>query len=319
MRWFIPSFSGDFRLETVEEGKSCRLTVVEPTAHEKQLLQRFMKRALKRKLVESDAVPERELVIASPIGVVAPLLVREARPKRTTITAVRYEGGRIEVVEGTGRTLTDLGQKIVAQEEGGEVAITGGTSSGGGTTDVESGTKESKEAPKKQEPKKEKAEAATSVKRHTPCCPQCKPGSVAPANEVLYEMLLKHDPEQHRRWARERVIEVTGGLSGHRYLLSHRHGPRAVEWGRMAFDADDQAVLHFHDNTVPPEEEVLAAALILEHREPWLRNEATCLGRFRDVYKNPFGGFMDGVEDAALTQAFGTITAAVADALGIKP
>ena len=56
---------------------------------------------------------------------------------------------------------------------------------------------------------------------------------------------------------------------------------------------------------MPPEEEVLAAKLILEHREPWLRNEATCLqqtkdGKWHDLgflrYKNPFGDASDGRE-----------------------
>lgn len=314
MKWFIPSWSGDFRLETVEEGKSCRLTVVDPTPHERQLLERFMKKALKKKLVESVQIPERELLIPAAIGTVAPLLVKEARPKKTTITAVRYEGGRLEVVEGTGRTLTELGEKIVAQEKAGEATVTGGTGDGSGESKVESGTKkaeEKKDKDEKKEEKKEKAEAAASVKRGTPSCPQCEPGSVAPASEVLLEFLT---PEQHDRWARERVVEVTGGLSGHRYLISHRHGRWAQRWGRIAFDVEDQGVLHFHDRTVPPEEEVLAAVLILEHREPWLRNEATCLGSFRDVFKNPFGDGLDGVEDATFTSVLGTLARGVADA-----
>ena len=46
---------------------------------------------------------------------------------------------------------------------------------------------------------------------------------------------------------------------------------------KICYDIDDRCVLHFHDWTVPPEEEVLATKLILEHREAWLRNEATVL------------------------------------------
>src|SRR5579885_3572854 len=208
VKWYVPSWNGDFRLETVEEGKSCRLTVVDPTPHEKQLLERFMKKALKKKLVESLEIPKRELVIQAAIGTVAPLLVKEARPKKTTIAAVRYEGGRLEVVEGTGRTLTELGEKIVAQEKVGDAKVTGGTKEGSGESKVEAGSSEKDE--KKIEKKEEKAEAAASVKRGTASCPQCEPGAVAPANEVLFEMLLKHSPEQHDRWARERVVEVTG-------------------------------------------------------------------------------------------------------------
>ena len=46
--------------------------------------------------------------------------------------------------------------------------------------------------------------------------------------------------------------------------------------------------------------------LILQNREPWLRNEATCLGlRFHRVFKNPFGDHRDGVLDATLTKGVG--------------
>lgn len=89
-------------------------------------------------------------------------------------------------------------------------------------------------------------------------------------------------------------------------------------------DLDDGQILHFHDNSVPPEEEVLAAKLILEHREPWLRNEATCLlqtkdGRWHDLgfmrYKNPFGDITDGRADAAITATFGIAVEAAARAV----
>jgi hypothetical protein len=64
-------------------------------------------------------------------------------------------------------------------------------------------------------------------------------------------------------------------------------------------------VVHFHDRRVPPEEEVLAAKLILEHAEPWLRNEATLWSAGAMIFKNPFGNGMDGVEDATFTQRIG--------------
>jgi hypothetical protein len=112
-------------------------------------------------------------------------------------------------------------------------------------------------------------------------------------------------PEQHERWAQERAILVQGHLSGHRYVIAHRHTPLAQKVGRICFDIDDQKVVHFHDWSVPPEEEVLAAKLILEHAEPWLRNEATVLGGGSDVYKNPFGDISDGTESAAFAQGIG--------------
>lgn len=114
---------------------------------------------------------------------------------------------------------------------------------------------------------------------------------------------------EHALWAAERFIVVEGGLSGHRYMLAHRHSRYAQKAGRICFDLDDDTVVHFHDNSVPPEEEVLAAKLILQHREPWLRNEATLFhsADARDIYKNPFGGVLDGTVEAGQTQALGSL------------
>ncbi len=76
--------------------------------------------------------------------------------------------------------------------------------------------------------------------------------------------------------------------------------------GRICYDLDARAVVHFHDMSVPPEEEVLAAKLVLEHREPWLRNEATLFGSGTMKFKNPFGGAGDGTWDSALTSRLGS-------------
>lgn len=314
-RWFIPSWNGDHRLETVKEGVSCRLTVIKPTPNETLLLGRFLKKLVRKKIIDSATVPESELLIPAPIGQVAPLLVKEARPKKSTITAVRYENGKLEIVEGTGKTVVELGERIDAAEKG-ETTIKGGKGGGdvepsvsGGVTKVDVTKVEAEKVEEKEKPK-----AAATVKRPTPSCPQCEPGSIAPANEVLQEFL---EPHQHESWAKDRVIEVEGHLSGHRYLISHRHGRWGNRWGRICFDASDQGVLHFHDQSVPPEEEVLAAALILGHREHWLRNEATCLGNFTDVFKNPFGDITDGIPDAAFTQSIGVFGRMAAGFLGL--
>jgi hypothetical protein len=51
---------------------------------------------------------------------------------------------------------------------------------------------------------------------------------------------------------------------------------------------------------------VLAAKLILEHRETWLRNEATLLEGSNLKFKNPFGDISDGTESAAFRRAIGS-------------
>ncbi len=148
----------------------------------------------------------------------------------------------------------------------------------------------------------EKPAKAASVRRPTPCCPDCEVGAIAPASEVLLAFL---NEGEHETWKRERAIVVTGGLTGHRYIVAHRQSALAAHNTRMCFDLDDGEILHFHDNSVPPEEEVLAAKLILEHREPWLRNEATLLWGNNMKFKNPFGDFDDGVESAVFMSDIG--------------
>ena len=160
--------------------------------------------------------------------------------------------------------------------------------------------REAEERRKKEEEERKKREAAT-VKRPTPCCPDAIPGVIKPAQEVLLAFCT---PEQRDQWLRERRLVACGGLTGHRYLLAHRHTPTAIRNTKIGYDLDDECIMHFHDWTVPPEEEVLAAKLILEHRESWLRNQATCFNGSH-VFRNPFGDGGDGTHDAGFTRDFG--------------
>jgi hypothetical protein len=150
---------------------------------------------------------------------------------------------------------------------------------------------------------------------------------VEPASEVLLDFLAG---DQHEDWRDRRYIQVRGGRTGHTYLVAHRNSQTAVELGRVCFDLDDRTVLHFHDNSVPPEEEVLGIKLVLEHREHWLRNQATVIDPSfnRDgtedrshqpvqVFDNPFGDHLDGVDDAAIAQVVGSTIMGFANGLGI--
>lgn len=269
--WFFPAWNGDFRLVAAGDD-TCELVVTDPTPHERDVLGRFLAQAKKKKWTAAELGDDRQqtISIAAPVEDVGPVLVKLAKPADRTLTAVKFEDGKLEIAE------TGAIETIAAE--------------------AKKGRRRSK---------------AASVARPTPCCPECVPGSVDMASEVLLSFLT---PEEHADWARHRAIMVRGGLSGHRYLIAHRHSDTAVKLGKICYDVDDRCVLHFHDWTVPGEEEVLAAKLILEHREPWLRNEATVLqptkdGRWVDLgflrYKNPFGDASDGRPDAGLTAAFG--------------
>ena len=277
MKVYLPSWNGDMRLVAKNDHEST-LILEKPTPQERLVVGRFLRNMSMKKYWKGDAPAEgksydgkaMEITLDAPIAKASHVLISIARPKDRTLTAVKFSDGKMEVIEGA-------------------------------TVESLKAVEETVERAKKGEDPKKEAKAA-SVKRPTPCCPQCMPGAIGPASEVLLSFL---SPDQHEQWARERAILVNGHLSGHRYVIAHRHSETAQRVGRICFDVDDSKVVHFHDWSVPPEEEVLAAKLIMEHAEPWLRNEATVFGGGADVYKNPFGDISDGTESAAFAQGIG--------------
>lgn len=143
------------------------------------------------------------------------------------------------------------------------------------------------------------AEAAVTVRRPTPCCPYTRPGPDTRASTVLRAFTTE---TQWEEWERTGSLTCRGQITGHRYRIAHRHSPTAIRQGRICADLTDGFVLHFHDSLRPPAEEVLAAKLVIEHREPWLRNASTCLsGRATAIFDNPLGHrYLDGRPDAVL-------------------
>jgi hypothetical protein len=278
MKIYLPSWNGDMRLTSTDDQESL-LALTAPTPQERMIVGDFLRHAAKEQWW--DGVPpvkgkpyegdKLEIKLQATLAKASKALITFSRPKDRTLTAVKFSGGKLEIIEGATATA------LAAVED---------------TIDKA----------KKSETKEDEAKAA-SVKRPTPSCPNCMPGAIGPASEVLLSFLT---PKQHEDWARERAIMVEGHLSGHRYIIAHRHSELGQKIGRICYDTDDSGVMHFHDWSVPPEEEVLSAKLIMEHAEPWLRNEATCLGGgFKDVYKNPFGGGGDGVESSTFASNIG--------------
>lgn len=281
MKWYVPSWNGDLRLVPSEKDKDKTLLYIEkPTNREQETLGRIAALFVAEGWLKELKITKnlfrrvRPIEINAPIEKVGPVVSALMRPGPAVLTGITLREG--EMVTHSGSPV-DLA-KVVGQ-----------------ATEVLT------------QPERDKA-AAVTVKRPTPCCPQCVPGSIQPAREVLLRFL---NDEEHASWANDRTIVVRGGITGHQYLLAHRHTEIAQRVGRICYDLEDEIVIHFHDWTVPPEEEVLAAKLILEHREPWLRNEATCFGG-SERFKNPFGGWDDGIEDAAFTQGIGTFFQALA-------
>lgn len=304
--WFIPAWNGDFRLvpDPDEPETHTLLTIEKPTPEERKLLGKLQAVFVEkfkigsssresRKMLEPSRFFKTKVRISAPITDVGPIVASLCKPGPNVLTAVKFKDGRIEVCETSEsgasgrnsqphRSPSDPPEKTVVKP---------------------ADDKPSEES--KALAKKEDATAATTTKRPTPCCPDCYVDPEAtskPATEVLLAFM---DEEQHESWRKHRFLIARGGITGHRYLIAHRNSPIAQKNTRMCFDLDDNQTMHFHDWTVPPEEEVLATMLILRHREPWLRNEATALGRHRYVFKNPFGGGGDGVRDSIMTSQIG--------------
>jgi hypothetical protein len=272
--WFLPSFNGDFRLTAGDDDKTSKLLVMAPTPHEIQLLNKFLTQAHKKKWTN-------ELLSDD-----------DANDTRTIILKA---------------PLAKVGPVLVKAAKPADRTLTAVSFADGKLEVAETGALETLVA----KAEGDKEAKAVSVARPTPCCPRCAVGAIAPARDVLLAFL---NEQEHADWAEHRAIIVRGGLSGHQYLLAHRHTPTAARLGKICYDLEERFVLHFHASDVPPEEEILAAKLILEHREPWLRNEATVIqqtkdGRWHDLgfmrYKNPFGDIRDGRIDAAITATFG--------------
>lgn len=144
--------------------------------------------------------------------------------------------------------------------------------------------------------KAKEAEEAASVRRPNKGCPSCVPGAVGPASEVLQAFMT---PDQHSQWAKHRALIAVGNLTGHRYLIAHRNTEIAARQWKIAKDLETGGIIQCHDWDVPPEEEVLATKLILEHREHWLTTDIP-------GHSDPFPGFTMGL-DNKLASAIGEL------------
>lgn len=344
--WYFPAWNGDVRIEEDPENeRSTIITIIEPTVEELRVLgacaELFKSKGWlnnRKTIWNPRGNRSRQTArVTAPLVDIGLYMIAHLKPGVTSLTAVKLEDGTVTAKGSAERGFLAWLNSMFSSADGNKKVgqthqLANMLESAAGIDSVaarEIATemwtrsedvrkKKKKAAAEKEEPKedppyrkeadlvteKKPEKKAATVKRPTSCCPRCLPGSVEAASEVLLEFL---DEEQHEMWAEERAIIVHGHMSGHRYLLSHRHGRHAQRAGKICFDIDDGAVLHFHHNSVPPEEEVLAAKLCLEHRENWLRHEASCLGGpFDWVFKNPFGDGGDGVPDSQFTGAIGT-------------
>jgi hypothetical protein len=334
MLWYFPSWNGDVRIAAHPDNpRHTLLTIIEPTAAELEHLEaansvfRAKGWTRRQKLWLTSEDPNRqEVTIEATLLEVGTYLVGKLKPGVATLTAVTTGDGNTTAMgtaesgylkwisEAMKASGDDAPEDIMFRDQEGYAELQEKKKEA--KRAEEERKRERAEEKKRQEEEKRKAaeeaekkkdekedKKAATVKRPTTCCPDQIPGEIGPATEVLLAFCT---PEQREQWQRERRLVARGGITGHRYLLAHRHTKTAQKNTKICYDLDDDGILHFHDWRVPPEEEILAAKLILEHREPWLRNEATCL-RAGVHFKNPFGDCGDGTHDASFTHALGEL------------
>lgn len=313
MKWYFPSWNGDIRIEADPKNVSRTIiTAIEPTVDEQRVLTALAKILhekgwMKRKTLwypnGKKKKKEDSTVVSASMLEIGTLMISHLKPGLATLTAIKMEDGTIQAMANSDKGVLAWLTKLFGSKKKGTAEI-GAVSELADTLEAATKADPHRSTPEETKAVEKKPEKAATVKRPTPSCPQCYVDAVKPATEVLLDFL---DEEQHEQWMKTRSIFEYGGLTGHRYLLAHRHSRLAAKIGKICYDHDDGGVLHFHDNSVPPEEEILASMLCLKFRESWLRNEATCLGDtvFDFVFKNPFGDGSDGVADSNFTGEIG--------------
>lgn len=264
MKWYLPSATGDFRLE--QDGEYARLVVEDPTPIERAQLDTFLTAAGDKRWVRKGTTytpaGRSEIELLCSVAEAGPILAPIHASDRGILTAVRSAAGKLELVT------THLPEAAVALVK----------------------------APESE---------AVTVQRPTTCCPSPVEGPEARSSHVLRRFCTA---AQWAEWEKHGYLHCRGGSTGIVYRLVHRHNPLAARQGKMAWDVTHNHVMHWWDWRVPPAEEVLAAKLILEHREPWLRNGNTLYDASdpRLVFENPLGAnTTQGTFDASLHMLFG--------------
>lgn len=289
MQWYVPSWNGDIRFESDGDDKTV-IKVIEPTADEIRRLdtmtQLFKEKGwVSTQLWKPNGDPKEQVTeVKTGILNVADQVIKNYAPGKATLTAIVFSDGSIETVESDKNLLVNLEDSL------------------GITAEREEAERKAKEEEEEEAARKKKeAEKAVSVKRHTVCCPRCISGPLTAAGEVLRAFLTDEEWKEYSE--NDHSLIVTGGLSHHKYIVSHRHAKWARHHHKICHDLTNGHTLHFHDWTVPPEEELLAAILILRYREHWLRTAGS--GSGAPSYSSGFGDGMDGTRSTSFTWAFG--------------
>jgi hypothetical protein len=271
-KWYVPSWSGDFRLEAEGDDK-CRLSVTDPTPAEIDQLGKFLKKARKKGVIPELAgvQPEgkSELLIEAPILDAGKLLLGRKDPRKGLLTAIKSTDGEISVV--TGDVDTEEAEKALD---------------------------------------KPKADKATTTRRPTLCCPNPVDGREVRASEVLKEFCTRRQWEEWVEKGYLHCVGNLSGHS-YRIVHRHHPLAREQTKIVWDVDVD-RVIHCYDWSVPPPEEVLAIKLTLenREHwvRNP---SGAWTFGLFggKDIYPDPFMSpgkqGSDGIADAALVTGIG--------------
>lgn len=229
--WFIPCWSGDFRLEA-KDGRddASTLTIERPTANEQKHVRAFLGAARARGWYTGTGPKLTKATVISVdldvgVGLSAPLLI-ECVHKGPIWTGVKSVDGVVTVADGIPRLP--------------------GTPGNSSPSEVKSPAR---------------VAAAATVTAPGVGCPAPEPCNVR-ASEVLTAFSTARQIEQ---WNATGFMDLRGGTTGRKYRLFHRN--EAAKKGLDHSLIDAKGTLCVWHPTLPAEEEALAIKWMVEHFE----------------------------------------------------
>jgi hypothetical protein len=294
-KWYIPSWSGDFRLEAEGEDSS-RLIVVDPTPAEVEQLGKFLVKARKKGWVANIAgvseTGESTLKVGASVVDSGKLLLGRCVPRKGLLTAVKSVGGKLEVVDG------DAGSEPVT---------------------------EALDTPE--------ADKAVTTRRPTLCCPTPQVNREVRASEVLRTFCTRRQWEEWMDKGYLHCIGNLSGHS-YRIVHRH-HPLAAEQTKVCWDLHDDIVVHCYDWSVPPPEEALAIKLTLeyREHWIRNLSGMYTLPGagavsvlprdhkrKSAEVYPDPFMSeqrqILDGTTDAGFVIGFGTALKAFNSVLG---
>ena len=241
-RWFIPCWSGDFRLEAIlGDASKCLLTVENPTPLDRERLAPFLAEAKERGWLDARAevtpVGKTILPITAPMLEAGPILAVTALPDDAEKwTAIRRGDDSVTLEDGVGARLREMAMQLAT-----------------GAIEVKGDRGELVAAVTFREPKRG--------------CPAPEPAPTR-ASQVLAAFSTVRQIESFQT---RRFLVAYGNRTGKPYRVYHRTEAALRGLAHcIVQDVESGEDICAWDDRVPAEEEVLSLKLAVEHREEWL-------------------------------------------------